>query len=921
MKYKHFILFTLFFYCSITISWGGSQHDPVKSYKGNGMMFTPNMGQITDANKNLRPDILYKGNGNGTDVYIRKTGISYVESDIGEEMNEINEDIDDNMGKDGKYVSKMQAMSEKMHDTTEKIKIHRIDMDFVNASANNNIIANDRVEGYNNYYLWNCPEGITHIYSYNELTVENIYPNIDVIYRGDKELGLKYNIMVYPGGDPSRIVMRYSGSDNIHVVNNQLMIETSLGIITERLPEVYQIINGKRVDIEVSYKLENTFDNSTMVSYRLTSYNPDYILIIDPWITYYGGSGVEAGYSIAADSDGNIVFTGSTYSPDFPVSTGAFQTSFISGMTLAYLVKMDADDHRIFGTYLGGSFYDIGMSIVCDETNNIYVAGETQSSDFPVGASFGNIVHQSNIGIDIDDAFLAKFDTSGIRLWATYYGGEGSEGINGICIDRNSNTPIICGFTMSYNSIVTAGSFQTVNQGQLEAFVAKFSANGTRQWGTYIGGGDIDAASNICCDSAGNIFICGTTEGAFPVIAGHQMTLGGNSDAFISKLNPPGTNLIWSSYYGGATEEAGLGIACDRDNNVILGGMTRSTDAIATSGSYQNNIHGEMDGFLVKFNNNGVRQWGTYLGGSDYDQGIGAIACDANNNIVTGGDTYSHDYPITSCAYQKVFTGSEDQFISTFRPDGSLLCSGYLGLGDEFSPNNETMQTQCIAVYGCYVYLYAYTNCNYPVTPGAYQTFCSGHDWQDAVAKLYYNTCGGLENNMDITAFSDTCMFTPINFSSSFVSCDNSDVSYKWIFQGGTPSTSTEANPTGIMYSEPGDFNVILIVNQTCGADTLVKTAYIHINPCSTVKLDVPNVFTPNGDGYNDTYKVKYSGEFTAYNIQILNRWGVKMYESDNIDEGWSCNKCADGTYYYVIEAKGIDGKKFDLHGTITLIK
>jgi len=174
---------------------------------------------------------------------------------------------------------------------------------------------------------------------------------------------------------------------------------------------------------------------------------------------------------------------------------------------------------------------------------------------------------------------------------------------------------------------------------------------------------------------------------------------------------------------------------------------------------------------------------------------------------------------------------------------------------------------------------------------------------------------------MDFTATSNVCRGAPVNFNSSFGGCDNIGLSYLWQFQGGDPATSTEANPTGITYSESGDFNVKLIINQSCGeGDTLVKSAYIHINPCVVSQLEAPNVFTPNGDGFNDTYKVKYHDPFEKFYIKIWNRWGTTMYESNDINAGWNCNKCADGTYYYIIEALGKDGKKYDLHGTITVL-
>ncbi len=917
------LLLYLIFVCVSHLSFGGSQQHPTKPQHGNGMMFTPNKGQLVDADKKARPDILFKGTGKGTDVYIRKNGVSYVESNIGAVMNEINEEVDDNQKKGGTYVPKQQAVQEKMRDPSVKIKVHRIDLDFVGASPQSEIRMDDQVEGYNNYYLWNCPTGITQVYSYNELTVENMYDKIDVTYRGDKEMGLKYTIMVHPGGDASQIRMRSSGSDNIQVVNHSLMIVTSLGVMTEMLPEVYQIINHRKVLVDTKYKLEKTEDNAVEISYEFSNYNPNYILVIDPWVTYYGGSSDEFGISITHDAEGNIAYTGYSTSINFPHSAGAFQTNFSSIYNMAFVVKMNANGNRIFGTYLGGSRDNCGNSIACDAEKNIYVVGTTTSNNFPVGASMGNVVHQNIIGADRYDAFLAKFDALGNRLWITFYGGGDGDYGTGVCVDTASNSAILYGFTASHSSISTLGVFQPTILGGQNAYVAKFAGNGNLQWGSYLGGSGIvgETSANVCCDRTGNIFICGTTtSNDFPVVAGHQMINNGGNDAYICKLNSNGTNLLWSSYYGGESGDIGLSIATDGDDNVILGGRTFSSNSISTPGSFQSSISVNFDGFLIKFNSNGVRQWGTYFGGSKIDQGVGGIACDVNNNIVTGGDTYSTDFPVTNCAYQKDFIGTEDQFIATFRPDGTLLCSGLMGLGNENSPNNETYQTQCITVYGCYVYLYAYTNCNYPVTADAFQNICGGGNWELAVAKLYYKTCGGFSSSMDFSTISDSCNGTPKIFTSTFGDCDASGVSYMWSFEGGIPASANVANPT-ITYAELGSYDVMLIVNQSCGADTLLKRDYIQVVECHPTLLDPPNVFTPNGDGFNDTYVVKYSGEFEKYLIRIFNRWGVKMYESINIDAGWKCNNCSVGTYFYIIEALGKDRKTYDLHGTITLLR
>jgi len=894
---------------------------------GNSLWFTENKGQIINREKHLCPDILFKSRSGGTEIYIRDTGVSFVLNNISDVMEDIDEDIDDGMKNGSITVPKSVYMQEHFSTLAKReVKVHRIDLDFVHANRRSEIITGKAINTTDNFYFPHCPQGITKVRSFDTVTLRNIYTGIDVEYMGDKEQGLKYNIIVNPEADASQISLKYSGAETISMHNESLYIATSLGYMFDFSPKVYQHINGRDLIIPFKYEVSYPSKGEAVIGFKLGAYDSKYALIIDPWITYYGGSSNEYGMGIDTDPNGNIVFTGQTQSPDFPVSSGAFQTTISSLSNVAFAVKMSASDTRIFGTYIGGSVDDMAWSICADNQSNIYIAGYTGSSDFPIGATVGNVVHQNSIGADSVDAFLIKLDPSGARLWSTFYGGGDMDYANGVVVDKATNDIIICGITNSLNNISTAGSYQTTNNGNGDAFVAKFSSNGTRIWGTYLGGQSGDNCSAVACDQYGNIFVSGSTYlyGSslcdFPVVAGHQMIFGGTEDAFLSKINPAGTSLIWSTFYGGINEDWALSVSVDNAENVIIGGCTRSANDISTTSSFQPSISGNDDGFLAKFDNNGLRLWATYLGGStNTDQGISGLRCDADNNIITSGDTYCTDFPVTSCAFQKVFKGSEDQFISTFRSDGSLMCSGYLGLGVPGSPDNETYQTQCIAVSDCFVYLCAFTECNYPVTPGAFQTSCVSGKYTTAIAKLYYNTCGGVTTSLDFTGNDTICARISNNFHSLFISCDSSTTTYSWSFPGGNPSSSNEISPV-VTYNVPGDYDVLLVVNQHCGSDSILKSNYMHVSECNPSTLDVPNVITPNGDGYNDDFHVKYAGKFKNYKVMIFNRWGNSVYDSDNIDGCWKCGNCSDGTYFYVITASGEDKKDYDLHGTITVM-
>jgi hypothetical protein len=225
------------------------------SLGSNGMLFTQNNGQIVDIAQHLRPDILFKGDGGGADIYLRKTGISYVMSNMGEVTHELEEQVED-LVKAGKITREQVQAKKRELEEKQMLKIHRIDVDFVNCNANATIQTAEQAEGYSNYYYAHSPKGITHVLSYNEIIQKNIYPNIDIKYYGGKEKGLKYDIIVNPGADPSQLKLKYSGAEELKIkdensstgLSTRLIIKTSVGQLGEYMPKVYQNINGKIVD-------------------------------------------------------------------------------------------------------------------------------------------------------------------------------------------------------------------------------------------------------------------------------------------------------------------------------------------------------------------------------------------------------------------------------------------------------------------------------------------------------------------------------------------------------------------------------------------------------------------------------------------------------------------------------------------------
>lgn len=338
---------------------------------------------------------------------------------------------------------------------------------------------------------------------------------------------------------------------------------------------------------------------------------------------------------------------------------------------------------RQWGTYYGGSGGDSGLNTVCDPTGNVYMAGTTNSTNGNVIATVGS--HQSVYGGGIDNAFLAKFNPNGVRIWATYYGGNVREIGSSCTLDGNGNV-VLCGYSLGSgsNAVATPGCHQYIPAGQWDAFVVKFNSSGVRQWGTFYGDFGVDYGFSVAADASGNIYLAGKTDAPTTTViatpGSHQPTFGGIEDAFLVKFNPSGVRQ-WATYYGGTGTDVGRGICVDANANIYLAGWSDNTQAnvIGSPGSHQNIPGGNLDGFVVKFNTNGIRQWGTQYGGSGIDQAYD-VDVDLNSNVYITGKTASSTSIATVGSHQPFFAGGNfDAFMTCFNSSGVRQWGTYYG--------------------------------------------------------------------------------------------------------------------------------------------------------------------------------------------------------------------------------------------------
>ncbi|MBI3292941.1 MAG: SBBP repeat-containing protein [Elusimicrobia bacterium] len=282
----------------------------------------------------------------------------------------------------------------------------------------------------------------------------------------------------------------------------------------------------------------------------------------------------------------------------------------------------------------------------------------------------------------------------------------------------------------------TPGAFQTAFSGLADAFVTKVNPDGTALvYSAYLGGFEFDAGYGIAVDVDGNAYVTGqTTSPSFPTTPGvFQTTFGGPSDAFVTKVNPQGTALMYSTYLGGRSADAGLGIAVDQDGTAYVTGVTTSPNFPTTPGAFQPTFGGGIeDAFVTQVNPRGTALiYSTYLGGSVADRGSG-IAVDAEGTAYVTGQTNSFNFPTTPKAFQTTFGGGFDAFVTQVNPAGTaLIYSTYLGGRDDDSGNGIAVDQDGTA------YVTGLTaSRNFPTTPKAFQpTF--GGDLRDAfIAKI-----------------------------------------------------------------------------------------------------------------------------------------------------------------------------------------
>jgi CSLREA domain-containing protein len=409
------------------------------------------------------------------------------------------------------------------------------------------------------------------------------------------------------------------------------------------------------------------------------------------YAVYLGGSGTDGGFAgfgrdptLAIDTTGNVYITGTTNSSDFP-TVNQFQSN-LSGLD-AFMAKIDANGSTLlYSTYLGGVSLDEGANIAVDVDGDAYVTGRTFSPNF--------------LGVPTvivpPDAFVVKIDPTqagaASLLYSKLLGGAGPDAGIGIAVDRFKSA-YVTGMTISSNFPTTPGAFDTScgtdgncnSFSKDDAFVAKLDPSGVLAYSSYLGGSGHEEGFDIAVDADGIAYVTGETNSSdFPTTSngfdrdcsgnGDGVCAGGDFDAFVTKVDSDGAGLLYSTYLGGSDFEDGHAIALDANRNVYVTGETDSVD-FPTENPVQSTYAGNGDAYVVKLDTLGnTLNYSTYLGGGDYEEGLG-IAVDTADNAYVTGFTYSGDFP-TESPLQPANAGDSDAFVAKLTVTSSTIPAG-----------------------------------------------------------------------------------------------------------------------------------------------------------------------------------------------------------------------------------------------------
>ncbi len=435
--------------------------------------------------------------------------------------------------------------------------------------------------------------------------------------------------------------------------------------------------------------------------------------------TYFGGSGNEGTVHIATDSKGNVWVTGNTNSDNLYTTPDAYNQTY-SGITDVFVIKLDGENGSLlYSTYIGGSNYELPATIEVDSEDNVWICGETGSSDFPTTLN----AYNSTMNGVLDMFILCLSGSNGSLLYSTFVGGSGIEAAYSMDLDSEGNV-WATGVTDSSDFPMGPSSLYPVHNGSYDAVLFQISKNGTTMlYSTFFGGTDDDLGYKVLVDSSDNVWAAGATNSFdFPATANaYKNTTSGGRDIYLLKLSTDGSTLLYSTYFGGSGDEDISSFTFDSFENIWGTGYT-SGPFPTTPNAYDSSYGGNYDCVVFQFAKNGsTLLYSTYLGGSDQDHGQ-SVLVDRNDVIWVSGDTATNTFPTTPDAFNASYSGVRDAFLLALAPNGTdLYYSTFLGGTD-----TEVFTSLALSSAGrAWIAGQTYST-NFPTTVDAFNRSASG---------------------------------------------------------------------------------------------------------------------------------------------------------------------------------------------------
>ncbi len=755
---------------------------------------------------------------------------------------------------------------------------HAFREEFVGANPNPFVRGENSFSDYVNYYLGNNPQHwASGVKMYSQVRYSELYDGIDLLLYTKQNRQLKYDWIVKPQANASKIKIHYSGIDELEVSEGELHIRTSVGSLHEEKPFAYQPINGFKKEVRCNFVLEGvelSFDFPD-------GYDNDFPLVIDPTIvfsTYTGATADNWGYTATYDAQENMYVGGyvnadfPTQNASYPTTIGAFQTVWGSGTGLqgqpigpglgngiAYacdmgITKFNADGTQLlYSTYLGGNDNETPHSLVVDPQGNLIIYGVSYSANYPVSS---NAYDNSYTGDG--DIVVTKFNATGTALLgSTFLGGAGMDGINfdpeeftSGNLKRNygdqnrgevnvdvANNIYVASCTQSADFPTTAGAIQTAFGGVQDGCAFKFNDDCSALiWSTYLGGSIDDACYSLDIGPGGTLYVAGgTMSNNFPTVTGslHTTYQGGQYDGFIAHINATGTQLLSSSYVGTSGDDQLYFVKLDAQNNVYFVGQTTGSYPVQNA-PYSNPNSGQ---FITKTNPalNNI-YYSTVFGSGIGQPNISptAFLVDTCENVyVAGWGTNSGSFagfqndmfnmPLTGDAMQTSTDGTDFYFFVLAKNAQNILYGSYFGAngGIEHVDGGTSRFDKRGVIYeaicaGCGNSGGAGQT---PTTSGVWSPNNQSDNCNELGLKIAFNLAG---TQVEIDAYPRATGCVPLTVQ--FQATTNASTLI-WHFDDGTTSPLTNPLHT---YTDTGTYHVMLVGTDSNSCN-LADTAYLDV--------------------------------------------------------------------------------------------